>query len=165
MRINRICSEPEDREIRFSELKEMLLARFYPHGVLEAAVVKARSIPRDQALKQVSRRKTNTRPVFVVSWDPRLPSISDLTKKHWRVMLGQDPYLGEVFPDPPLVAYKRQRNIRDNLIKSSIPNLNTKEHRITPGMKKCGKCGLLPICFRRQTSYYKNSKLEYFKII
>ena len=144
MRINRIFSEPEEREIGFSELKEMLLARFYPKTVLDTAIAKARAIPRDQALKQVSRSKTNTRPVFVVSWDPRLPSISDPTRKHWRVMLGQDPYLGEFFLDPPLVAYKRHRNIRDNIIKSSIPKMNNREQRVSPGMKNCRNCMFCP---------------------
>ena len=59
-------------------------------------------------------------------------------------MSAQDPYLQEVFPEPPLVAYKRQQNIRDKLIKSRIPKTNTREHRVLPGMKKCGKCVICP---------------------
>ena len=97
MRINRICSEPEARDNIFHELKEILIARCYPQGIINSAIQKARSIPKEEALKQVTRRKSNTRSVFVVSWDPRLPSISDLTRKHWRVMSEQDPYLQEVF--------------------------------------------------------------------
>ena len=48
------------------------------------------------------------------------------------------------FLDPPLVAYKRQRNIKDNIIKSSIPKFNTREQRISPGMKKCRNCIFCP---------------------
>ena len=51
MRINRICSESEDREIGFSELKEMLLPRYYPKEVLDTAIAKARAIPRDHVLR------------------------------------------------------------------------------------------------------------------
>ena len=91
MCIKRMSSEPASRENRFGELKEMLLARQYPNGIKNSGISKARLIPRDKALKSVSRIKLNTRPVFVVLWDPRLPSIPDLTKKHWRSMTGQDP--------------------------------------------------------------------------
>ena len=122
----------------------MLIARCYPQGIINSAIDKARSIPRDKALKQVNRSKLSTRPVFMVSWDPRLASISDVTRKHWRVMSGQDPYLQEVFPEPPLVAYKRQTNIRDKVIKTRIPISNPREHRGLPGMKRCGKCIFCP---------------------
>ena len=36
-------------------------------------------------------------------------------------MITLDPYLKEVFPKPPLLAYKRQRNIGDIIIKSKVP--------------------------------------------
>ena len=40
MRIVRICSEAETREMRFSELKSMLLARNYRSGMIDAALKK-----------------------------------------------------------------------------------------------------------------------------
>ena len=40
----------------------------------------------------------------------------------WRSMI-QDPRLKEVFPKPPLVAYKRPKNIRDTSIRSKVPPL------------------------------------------
>ena len=144
MRINRICSEPITREARFKELREMLLVRKYTVGIIDSAISKARSIPREQALKYKSRTKLNTRPVFVVPWDPRLPSIPDLTRRHWRSMTRQDPYLKDVFSEPPLVAYKRQRNIRDKIIRAKIPPNQTRQNRVIFGMKKCGNCPACP---------------------
>ena len=138
MRITRICSEIESREIRYNELLEMLLERNYPVGMVKAAINKARSIPRHIALRPVARDTTNKRPVFVVSWDPRLPSISAIQNKHWRSMSLVDPYLKEVFPDPPLVAYKRQKNIRDYTIRAKVPPLlMVRPRRVIPGMRKC----------------------------
>lgn len=58
--------------------------------------------------------------------------------------IGQDPYLKEVFPEPPMVAYKRQRNIKDRIIKAKIPTKSTRHQRSVPGMKKCGKCVVCP---------------------
>ena len=103
IRITRICTEIETREKRYAELKYMLLARDYREGMIDTAISRARSIPRSVAIKKVARDSdsTNRRPVFVVSWDPRLPSIPALTQKHWRTMTTQDPYLQDVFPEPP----------------------------------------------------------------
>ena len=94
-------------KMRLEELRGMLLDREYSPGVIDAAIAKARAIPRQRALLRVPRQEITSRPVFVVYFDPRLPSIPKLTRKHWRSMVSQDEYLEEVFPDPPLVSYKR----------------------------------------------------------
>ena len=122
----------------------MLLERNYPKSLIKKAINKAIKVPRDVALRLVSRKTLSTRPVFVVLWDPRLPSVTNLTSKHWRSMTGQDPYLRDVFPEPPMVAYKRQRNIRDKIIRAKIPVKFTRAQRTMPGMKKCGNCVVCP---------------------
>ena len=63
----------------------------------------------------------NKAPVFAITWDPRLPNLSEIGMKHWRFMISYDAYLGKVFSEPPIVAYKRQRNIDDFLIKAKVP--------------------------------------------
>ena len=75
LRIVRICTLQEDREKRFSELKDLLLSRDYKPKVIDSAIQKARNIPREEALKRVNKSKSSERPVFVIQYDPRLPSI------------------------------------------------------------------------------------------
>ena len=116
LRIVRICSFKEDREKRFLELKDLLLSRDYKPSIIDSAIEKARNVPRREALKKVTKEKQSDRPVFVIHYDPRLPSIPAIIQKHWRSMI-QDPRLKEVFPKPPLVAYKRPKNIRDKIIR------------------------------------------------
>ena len=56
-------------------------------------------------------------------------------------MINQDTHLEEIFKEAPLIAFKRQSNIRESLIKTKIaPKRDTKEKRVLNGMKKCGKC-------------------------
>ena len=112
----------QDREKRFSELKAFLLSRDYKPSIIESAIEKARNVPRREALKKVYKENSSNRPVFVIHYDPRLPSIPAMVQKHWMTMI-QDPRLKEVFPKPPLVAYKRPKNIRDTLIRSKVPPL------------------------------------------
>ena len=90
LRIVRICSREEDREKRFGELRQMLLDRDYKPNIIKTAIDRARNIPRDDALQKVVRKSDSRRQVFVLTYDPRLPSANQIVKKHWRVMV-QDP--------------------------------------------------------------------------
>ena len=98
-RILRICSEPEDLEKRFGELKKLLLEREYRERCIDDAIRRVMKISRREALKKVEKRK-NERPVFAITYNPSLPSVSHILNKHWRVMKN-DPYLKKVFPLPP----------------------------------------------------------------
>ena len=97
------------------------MKRDYKSGVIDTAIQKARNISRPDALKKVVRVQDSQRPVFTVSFDPRLPSISKIVNRHWRTMR-QDPYLAQVFPQPPLIAYKRPANIKDKMIRAKVPD-------------------------------------------
>ena len=103
------------------KLTELMVNRGYSERTLKAAIERARRIPRHIALRRVARRQTEKRPVFALTYDPRLPAIQSIQAKHWRSMVSQDPYLSEVFSQPPLTAYKRQKNIRDHLIRAKVP--------------------------------------------
>ena len=140
LRIVRICSRISDRDKRFLELKNLLLDREYPIRVIDNALEKAKKIPRSFALQKVNNRKQTDRSIFAVTFDPRLPSIPNLQAKHWRSMIAQDCHLAEVFPKPPLTAFKRQRNLRDILIRAKVPKpVKIHKERQLKGMKKCGK--------------------------
>ena len=105
--------------------------------MVDAAINKARNIPREIALRKVVKPKHSTRPVAVVSWDPWLPNLDKIQQKHWRFMT-LDPYLKEVYPQPPLLAYRRPKSISEFLIKARLPPPNqTRPKRKLKGMKKC----------------------------
>ena len=122
--------------MRFKELKQMLLDREYSPGIIDSAIAKARAIPRQQAFRRVTGQQITNRPVFVVRFDPRLPSIPNMTRKHWRSMVGQEPYLKSVFPEPPMVAYERQRNIRTAKVRDKVAP--ERQKRTPKCVKKCG---------------------------
>ena len=136
----------ETRDIRLSELKELLLSRSYRPSLIDAAINKAKQIPRNMAIrKSPVSQKQSDRPVLAITYDPRLPCIPQIMKKHWRTMVKVDPHLAEIFPLPPLVAYRRPSNLKDKLVRSKIPQEVSRQKRNLPGMKKCGKsCATCP---------------------
>ena len=80
------------RDSRLEELKTLLLSRDYKCRVVNSAIEKAKSVPRQEALIKVKKNKQG-RPVFVVQYDPSLPSINSIVSKHWRSMVSRDPNL------------------------------------------------------------------------
>ena len=146
LRIVRICSTHESRESQFQNLKNLLMNRGYSERTITSAIDRARGIPRNIALRRVLKKNEDRRPVFALTYDPRLPPIQTIQAKHWRSMVHQDPYLAEVYQQPPLTAFRRQKNIKDHLIRAKVPSdpklHPTRRHR---GMKKCNKnCSACP---------------------
>ena len=149
LRIVIICAKPQNRENQFSKLKELLHSRGYSNRMIEAALDRARGIPRNKALRKVMRKEEDKSPVFALTYDPCHPQIQPTMAKHWRAMIGKDPYLSEVFKQPPPTAFKRQMNIRDHLIRTRVPK-DTKPHllREKRGMTVQQELYSMPICER-----------------
>ena len=61
-------------------------------------------------------------------------------------MVDRDNNLGEVFKKPPLIAYKRQQNLKGMLIRAKVAAKGKKyPERKQLGMKKCGdSCTVCP---------------------
>ena len=140
LRIIRICTDESERDLRLSELKEMLISRQYKRGLCDAAIEKALAVPRHEALKKVIRKKDNDRVVLAIRYHPKLPSATEIVGKHYRTMINSDPYLKEVFKKPPMIAYRRPKNLRDYLVRSKVPPVRpNRPRRQLKGMHKCRK--------------------------
>ena len=88
-------------------------------------------------------RTSMDRVVFSVMFHPALPAIPRIINKGYRAMVENDPRLKEVFPKPPMVAYRRPPSLREKLIRAKVPpppDPNTRPKRELKGMKKCGDC-------------------------
>ena len=146
-------------EERFQELKDLLLARSYQPGLVDATINRARTIPRAQALKRVDRLSQLRRPVNVVTFDPRLPSIQKIHQKYWKGMTEKNPYLENVFPEPPLVAFRRQTNIKDYLIRSKVPKpIYRKRQKGNEKMWQAVSC--LPLCKGGEICKFKEIHMD-----
>jgi hypothetical protein len=51
-------------------------------------------------------------------------------------MVGMDQYISEVFPGPPLTAYRRQKNTREYVVSAKVPPPKIRSKREIKGMKK-----------------------------
>ena len=107
---------------------------------------------RKQALMKVTKGVQNAgRIVAPIDFNPHMPKISQVFKKHHRTMLINAPHLGEMFKFAPMAAYRQPPNLRRLICKSKLhPISNGKKlvrgaHKNAAGWKKCGhNCKICP---------------------
>ena len=109
LRIVIICSDYDKRDLRHRELKQIWLDRDYGESVIDSAIRRATNIDGELALKPKSdSRKKQSRPVYVSTYDQRLPNIPKIINKHWRSHCYQDTNFEKTFPEPPIVPLKNK---------------------------------------------------------
>ncbi len=142
LRLVRICSDKEDLKKRLSELENMLLSRGYNKNIVKETTSKALTLDRTEVLKKVTKTKKD-RVVLAVTYHPKLPSVSSIISKHWRT-LSKDQKAKEIFPLPPMVAFKQPPNLRNKLVHAKLPTKGKIKRQIK-GTKPCNKpCGICP---------------------
>ena len=122
--------------------------RGYPASVVQAGHHRAQQIDRQSAL-QTSQKENNNRIPFTLTFHPH---------NHLK-LLQNDPDTGRIFSQPPLISFKRDKNIGNFLVRSAFQTSNQ------PGTFKCprARCKTCPfICNVEKLSGPKRSfKITY----
>ena len=85
LRLRLICSTDVKFKLRINELNTYLLARGYNNIFLEEQFVRAANISRNNAL-QTNPKDSNDVVPFVVTYNPALPLISNILRKHFYIL-------------------------------------------------------------------------------
>ena len=137
LRLKRICSEHIDFLKNLDILKNALLTRGYNCNYIMTSFDRVVNIDRTVALQKVEKKIIN-RCVLPLMFDPRLPNISNILYRFWKVMT-QNPILKKIFPDPPMVCYKRPKNLREFIVRAKLPKEISIRRSTRPklGFKHC----------------------------
>ena len=109
LRVSRISSEKADSDQACKELKERFIERGYHADEVEEQIQKTSSV---EPGNLSGTKNTSKRIPFVVTYNRTLPPISKILRKHWSI-LQLDKNLKSLFQEPPVIAYRRCRNLRD----------------------------------------------------
>ena len=107
--------------------------------------------------------------MLVTTYHPCMPPISKITKKHWQVMTDESQIMKSCFHQPPVIAYRRNKNLRDILVRAKLPPKRVPRRTIN-GFKGCGElcklCSFSPsgttqhhICNKNGNKYEINSPM------
>lgn len=138
IRVKRICSTEENYKIRREEIKTHLKKRGYNNSSTEVQLKKVDILNRDDLL-EYKPKKENDRVPLVIIFSKALPNIHSILRKNLKI-LHQSNRLKKIFSDPPIVAFKRDNNIKDILVHKKH---NLQFYKQTNGCGPCGKnCAL-----------------------
>ena len=89
-------------------------ARIYVWYV-QSQINKAFQIPRRDTLFHKSKTRNTDRPVFVTTYNPSLPNLNYVIKEYYPILT-----LSRTIQRYPNSAYRRQKNLRDFLVKAKL---------------------------------------------
>ena len=139
LRLRRLCSDDSDFSRKSEEMCQFFEKRGYPVSVVKAGHHRAQQFDRQSSL-QTSQKDKNDRIPFTLTFHPHNQAVKSIILSNFK-LLQNDPETGRIFSQPPLISFKRDKNVDNFLVRNS---LKTNEQ---PGTFKCArsrcKCHLL----------------------
>ena len=141
LRLKRICDSDEKFTVRSNEYKNYLIARDYKPKVVEKHFSEISNLTRAEARQIKPKQQDNDRILFATTYNPMLPNMRSLIKKHLPV-LHSDSGLKNIFPENSIcTVFKRNRNLKEILSPSLYTrNKNEKKSYVIKNFGKCDIC-------------------------
>ena len=158
LRLNRICSENSLFDKRCNELESWLLNRGYNDRLVREKILIARRQSRDDLLyREKPARKSKL--VFNITYHPSFNRLSAVLRKI-QIILACDKEHQNVFPDIPILGFRKGKSLKDMLVRAKVP----KSANIEGTSEGCqGKrCGVCP--FIKSTSEFQDKKGKQYTI-
>ena len=157
IRVKRICSTVETTKQRLGDLRHHLKKRGYNDKIIESGFSKASEINRNDLL-EYKEKKINKRVPLVLTYHPSLEKIAGIVRHHWKE-IEKSETLAKLFPEPPVVAFRRPKSIKDTLVRAAVSRPSSMVAQCKPcGDKRCKCCLQLQ---HTQVFYSKTTGKEY----
>ena len=133
LRIRRICTTLEDYDKHAKDFACFFLDRGYPSQTITEAMIRARRQERQSLLIPNKKRdsRDNDTVILVTTYHPTEKTLVNTTRKNWN-MLGKSPNTDHLFQKRLLIGYRRPKNLKDLLVRSTLRPL---PENTTPGTK------------------------------
>lgn len=137
-RIRRICSDDQTFKQRSKELKQRLIRRGYKAHRVEETIQKVSTSDRKELLQYQSKKKKSSRVPLVTTFHPKLPDLSAITRECLPA-LHVSSKMKALFPEPPLISFRRPKNLKDILVRAKLPTSETQQFK-TCNDRRCQLC-------------------------
>ena len=120
LRYRRIITDNDKLHNRLNHLLVALIHRGYTHDNIMTAFNKAlKHTTQNELLNNEKNPKTNNSPIFSIQYNNNTKYITHILRKHWSV-IENDPTLRILWPEPPMVAYQKNKNLKDTLVTAKL---------------------------------------------
>ncbi|XP_059570339.1 uncharacterized protein LOC106738317 [Alligator mississippiensis] len=139
LRSHRICTEEHTRDRHLTNLKKAFTQQGHSSRERDRTFERATRIPREELLQYRRNPPTNRTPL-VMTYHPSLEPVQKILKQ-LQPILERDPILKEIFPEPPILAFKLAPNLANLITRSKLPQAQTTPKGSRPCQdKKCKTC-------------------------
>ena len=111
LRFNKIYYNRSHFHNNCKRLLNTLTKRGYNKTDTATQINRAISIPRNELLNKIKTSNTERLPL-TVTYNRTLPDLKTIIDKNWPI-LQIEPKLKEIFAEPPILAFKRNKNLKD----------------------------------------------------
>lgn len=120
LRVRRICSNVDEYDKQSAVMTAHFVKQGYPRAMLERHRNKAKQTDRNTLLEKVSSQDKSNRIVLPITYHPINVGVTKVVKHHFKD-LQTDEVVGHVFKDQPMIAYRKDKNLKDLLVRARIP--------------------------------------------
>ena len=140
LRLRQICDSDGKFKHQSKEYKNYLITRDYHPELVDKQFKKVERTSRHNARKKNAKRKEVGKVKFIATFNPALPGIEGLIKKHVHY-LDSDKVLKKVFPNGKFsVINKRNKNPKEMVAPSLYPKPSIKSNRTIVSCNKSDIC-------------------------
>ena len=158
LRIRKICSSSEDEKAAMMSLKDQFKARGYSPSLVQEAIDRAGTKDRKELLQPRLKSNSVAPLTMVTTFNNTLPNLKNIMARNWN-LLSINKEIAKKFTKEPLIAYRRNPNLRQILGGNKIENgkVVRQKHNHTGICSPCRPNRAYKCCRQmRSTSTFKN---------
>ena len=150
IRIRRICSDMSDYDKHSMEFLKYYTMRGYQPHRLKEIIKEVRSMDREELLtpKAQNNDSLTARVPLVINWNQKFSKLPSLLRNVYSEITAKYPQFSKTLPAPPVVSFRKNKNLKDilchqrkiNLNKSKITEPCTKPEDSKKRGRKCLLC-------------------------
>lgn len=133
LRVRRICSEENDYEKESNQMATYFHKQGYPKQMVERQRLKVKSIKREELLKKKDSKEASDRLILPICYHPKNVEVVKILKRNFTILQNDDE-VSDIFEQLPMVAYRRDRNLKDIMVRSNLGTEGT-----VGGTTKCAR--------------------------
>lgn len=134
LRAKRISTEEENLQSALENIKKNFVNRGYNPQDIDEQFLRTKDIDRKELLEYKEKSNDN-KLKFITTFNRSLPKIRDVIGKNWDILLTNEKQ-AEIFKDKPIIAFKRNRNLKDLLGGAKLMN----SKKVVKGNRREGQC-------------------------
>ena len=119
LRLLRTNSSHSTFNKNMQSFKKRLKNRGYPNEFLEKHLFEVNFKDRKRSLGNKDKSTKKKILPFITQYHPALPNVKNILMGKWHLIQNQ-PYLKEVFQEPPILSYRKGKSLKDTLVRAKL---------------------------------------------